>query len=209
MDYLNIGISRKNIREIKAVQFGIPSDVEITLDSTCKVKKTSLKNVKKVKNTDVDTKNPSKQSVYDKTMGVIENNDPCVTCGCDVLECPGHFGRIHLNDLIIHSKFLKQVVDILKCVCEKCSTSLISKEEAELLGLMRYKMKDRLENFVKVSIKISKCSKCNNPCPKYSSIVKDIVVKKSYLKKIWIAIIVIAGLSFILGQFAIYLFSGF
>jgi len=34
------------------------------------------------------------------------------------------------------------------------------------------------------------------------------IFKKSYLKKIWIAIIVIAGLSFIIGQFAIYLFYG-
>ncbi|KKS03931.1 MAG: hypothetical protein UU56_C0012G0005 [Candidatus Curtissbacteria bacterium GW2011_GWA2_41_24] len=33
--------------------------------------------------------------------------------------------------------------------------------------------------------------------------------KRSYLKKIWIAIIVIAGLSFIIGQFAIYLLYGF
>jgi len=32
--------------------------------------------------------------------------------------------------------------------------------------------------------------------------------KRSYLKKIWIAIIVIAGLSFIIGQFAIYLLYG-
>ena len=33
-----------------------------------------------------------------------------------------------------------------------------------------------------------------------------IIFKKSYLKKIWIAIIIIAGLSFIFGQFALYLF---
>jgi len=32
--------------------------------------------------------------------------------------------------------------------------------------------------------------------------------KRSYLKKIWIAIIILAGLSFIIGQFALYLFYG-
>lgn len=32
--------------------------------------------------------------------------------------------------------------------------------------------------------------------------------KPSYLKKLWIAVIVIAALSFIIGQFAIYLFYG-
>ena len=32
--------------------------------------------------------------------------------------------------------------------------------------------------------------------------------KRSYLKKIWIVIIVIAGLSFIFGQFALYLLYG-
>ncbi len=32
--------------------------------------------------------------------------------------------------------------------------------------------------------------------------------KRSYLKKIWVAIVVIAALSFIVGQFAIYLFYG-
>ena len=34
------------------------------------------------------------------------------------------------------------------------------------------------------------------------------IFKKSYLKKIWIAVIIIAGLSFIIGQFAIYLYYG-
>ena len=32
--------------------------------------------------------------------------------------------------------------------------------------------------------------------------------KRSYLKKIWIIIIVITGLSFIIGQFALYLVYG-
>ena len=32
--------------------------------------------------------------------------------------------------------------------------------------------------------------------------------KRSYLKKIWIAIIVLAGLGFIVGQFTLYLFYG-
>lgn len=32
--------------------------------------------------------------------------------------------------------------------------------------------------------------------------------KRSYLKKIWVAIVIIAALSFIVGQFAIYLFYG-
>ena len=32
--------------------------------------------------------------------------------------------------------------------------------------------------------------------------------KRSYLKKIWIIIIVIVGLSFIIGQFALYLVYG-
>lgn len=32
--------------------------------------------------------------------------------------------------------------------------------------------------------------------------------KKSYLKKLWLAIIIIVALSFIIGQFAIYLFYG-
>lgn len=34
------------------------------------------------------------------------------------------------------------------------------------------------------------------------------IFKRSYLKKIWIAVIIITALSFIVGQFAIYLFYG-
>ena len=34
------------------------------------------------------------------------------------------------------------------------------------------------------------------------------IFKRSYLKKIWIFVIILAGLSFIVGQFAIYLLSG-
>lgn len=32
--------------------------------------------------------------------------------------------------------------------------------------------------------------------------------KHSYLKKLWIAIVILAGISFIVGQFALYLFYG-
>lgn len=35
-----------------------------------------------------------------------------------------------------------------------------------------------------------------------------ILFKKRYLHKLWIALIIIASLSFIVGQFAIYLYSG-
>lgn len=164
---------------ITSIQFGVASPEEIIAMSVCEVNKTILKEKK-------DKKIDMYNSVYDPRMGIIKNNGECETCNKNMIECPGHFGHIVLNEPIIHPKFFKKVVMILKCVCESCSASLITKDQAMLYGLLKYKSQDRLKNILEKSEKIQMCPNCNDVCPKY--IVKDNNIKKYYSEKKYISV---------------------
>ena len=64
--------------------------------------------------------------VHDPRMGVTDRDAMCGTCGCDAIECPGHFGHIALAKPVFHAMFFDIVKKILNCVCYKCSKCLIS-----------------------------------------------------------------------------------
>lgn len=150
MEFLSIGLSNPNFREIKSIQFGIESHEEIKSDSTCSIEKPNLK----------DKSNMG--TVYDPRMGIVENNEICETCGQDSISCPGHFGVINLNGYIVHPRFVKTVLDILNCVCSLCSKPFISNDEIELLGLGKQKGKDRFAKILKEVDKRTRCNDCGN-----------------------------------------------
>lgn len=147
---LQIGI-RSLYTNVSCLQFGIASPAEILAQSVCEITDTSLKNAddylpgkkpdgraKKVDNVDrKKNEDPLKNTIYDQRMGVIGAGQTCKTCGNGHLICPGHFGHIKLPIHVIHPKFFKTVLMILKCVCESCSACLVTRESAELLGVFK------------------------------------------------------------------------
>ncbi len=171
--YLNIGI-KSHFSEIAYLQFGVASPTEISEISVCEVTSTCLRST---------SKNESlRGSVYDPRMGVIGNNGECATCGNNSIVCPGHFGHIVLEEPIMHPKFFKTIVSIIKCVCESCSACLIPREQAKLCGLLKYKTYNRLKQMVEKCSKIKSCPACDEPCPTY--VVKENKnVKKYYGNK--------------------------
>ena len=71
-------------------------------------------------------------SVNDPRMGSSDRNVRCKTCDCKsegsgskVDDCPGHFGHIELCRPVYHCGFIKEVVEILRCVCFHCSRLLL------------------------------------------------------------------------------------
>ena len=71
-------------------------------------------------------------SVNDPRMGSSDRNMRCKTCDCKsegsgskVDDCPGHFGHIELCRPVYHCGFIKEVVEILRCVCFHCSRLLL------------------------------------------------------------------------------------
>ena len=45
-------------------------------------------------------------TVYDKRLGVIENNETCILCESTPEHCPGHFGFIRFEKMINHPKMI-------------------------------------------------------------------------------------------------------
>ncbi|MBS3138882.1 DNA-directed RNA polymerase subunit A' [Candidatus Woesearchaeota archaeon] len=68
---------------------------------------------------------PVDGGLMDVRLGVIDPGLRCKTCGGRLKECPGHFGYIELARPIIHFKFVRIVLDILRSSCKTCGHILI------------------------------------------------------------------------------------
>src|SRR3989344_5533598 len=68
---------------------------------------------------------PVDGGLMDVRLGVIDPGLRCKTCGGRLKECPGHFGYIELARPIIHYKFVRIVLDILRSSCKSCGHILI------------------------------------------------------------------------------------
>ena len=68
---------------------------------------------------------PFLYATLDLRMGTTEKNFKCKTCGCDLSECPGHFGHLELAKPCLHVGFVPQILKVLRCVCFHCSKLLV------------------------------------------------------------------------------------
>ena len=57
---------------------------------------------------------PVDGGLMDVRLGVIDPGLRCKTCGQKLKECPGHFGYIELARPVIHIRFVKLVLDLLR-----------------------------------------------------------------------------------------------
>ena len=175
--FLNLGIA-KNYGTVAYLQFGIASPTEILEQSVCEINNTGLKNDTQERK---DQKDPRLNTVYDPRMGILSHYEKCQTCGNNTNVCPGHFGHIMLEEPVIHPKFFKQIISVLKCVCNTCSRILVTEDNMKLLGLMRYKTWDRLKYVVERSLKVDQCPFCADPVARY--VLKDGKLKIYYKDK--------------------------
>jgi len=150
-------------KQIQFVQFGILSPDDILKFAVCEIVKTSTRG------------QDLTGTPYDERMGALDNGKECLTCGFDNMTCPGHFGYIRLEEPIYNPKYIRTVLQILKCVCVNCSQPRISKEHAELQGLLKKVRGNRLKAFVGKCEKLSVCSVlgCGSPLPKFE--YKDVI----------------------------------
>ncbi len=160
----------QNIKEIDSIVFGVYSTEEIKQMAVCKVD------------------NPKKSgygTVYDERMGPSDSCKPCETCSQNIEICPGHFGYIELNEMIIHPLFYKRVIAFLNCFCLNCGRLLLIKEQINLCGLNKYKGESR---FTKIQEKLKKVDMCcheNCGCdqPKCKFSTSDNSIYKVYENK--------------------------
>ena len=71
---------------------------------------------------------PKIGGLFDPRMGVLDNGKECRSCGQTNHKCPGHFGHFKLARPVYYIQFLPFVLNVLSCVCIRCSKLLIDKK---------------------------------------------------------------------------------
>ncbi len=74
---------------------------------------------------------PVDGGLMDIRLGVIDPGLRCKTCGGKLKECVGHFGYIAVARPVIHIKFIKIVLNILRGTCRECCRVLLTDADAK------------------------------------------------------------------------------
>jgi len=132
--------------EIESINFGHYSSDEIIKNAVCKITENKLS---------------GNGSLYDKRMGILEENDTCSSCKLNYKECPGHFGYIQLNTPILHPLYHRQIISFLKCFCFSCYSFVITREHLYINSLLKYKGETRFNLILHTLEKIDNCQHCS------------------------------------------------
>lgn len=158
-------------RSVKAIQFGLLDPNVIREGSVCEITKPET----------YEGSEPVTNGLFDPRMGVIDRGPVCASCNNKSEMCPGHFGHIELALPVYHMHFINIVMKLLPCVCFRCSTILVKKNNKRLLKDLEGKEKgDRFQVVYEASTKSQKSSRCcyNTSCQyvqpaKYTMLTSD------------------------------------
>jgi len=106
------------LEPIVGIQFGIFSPEEIERRSVVEI----------TSHTTYDGNEPKIGGLFDPRMGVLDNGKQCRSCGQTNHHCPGHFGHYRLARPVYYIQFFPWVLNVLRCVCVRCSKLLIDKD---------------------------------------------------------------------------------
>ena len=115
------------IQSIVGIQFGIFSPEEIERRSVVEITNAGT----------YDGNEPRIGGLFDPRMGVLDNGKTCRSCGQTNHLCPGHFGHFKLARPVYFIQFFPTILNVLKCVCVRCSKLLIDKEIHTDIGRRR------------------------------------------------------------------------
>ncbi|MBW2993164.1 DNA-directed RNA polymerase subunit A' [Candidatus Woesearchaeota archaeon] len=118
---------------------------------------------------------PVDGGLMDTRLGVIDPGLKCKTCGSKLKECCGHFGYIELARPVIHIKFVKEVLDLLRSTCAECGRILIPQEkigrylanlnEVEKEGGLEAR-REQIKTYIRELKTQNKCPHCSAKQPK-------------------------------------------
>jgi DNA-directed RNA polymerase subunit A' len=122
---------------------------------------------------------PVDGGLMDVRLGVIDPGLRCKTCGQKLKECPGHFGFIELARPVVHIRFVKLVLDLLRSTCRECGGLLIPKNK-----LNQYKddldrieqnegQNERRERIVEIIAELKNINKCPHCAAKQKKITLE------------------------------------
>src|SRR3989344_751477 len=125
---------------------------------------------------------PVDGGLMDLRLGVIDPGLICKTDGLKLKESLGHFGYIELARPVVHIKFVRQILDLLRSTCKACGRVLIPEEkvkkyvailnkesETEDLETRRRKVKEIVSKY-----------KAKDKCPHCNAKQEKIKIEKPY-----------------------------
>lgn len=130
---------------------------------------------KLIDNPDLDPKTIN--GVNDRKLGTTDRALACQTCNKGI--CDGHLGYVELAAPLYHPMFLKSVAHILTCLCPSCGQLLITQQEAESAGLLKYTGRQRLKHMAEYCSKTVRCvrgAKCQDLPRIYKGQEKDDII---------------------------------
>ena len=142
-----------DIESIVGVQFSIFSPEEIERSSVVEI----------TSQTPYEGNEPKIGGLFDPRMGVLDNGKICRTCGQTNHGCPGHFGHYRLTRPVYYIQFLPMIMNVLKCVCIRCSKLRIDKDLHK--DLLHRKGEARWKEVLALSSNIKRCGQeCEDGC---------------------------------------------
>ena len=133
------------IEPIVGIQFGIFSPDEIERRSVVEV----------VSKDTFDGNEPKIGGLFDPRMGVLDNGKTCRSCGQTNHNCPGHFGHYKLARPVYFIQFFPMIMNVLNCVCIRCSKLLIDKNHHQ--ALLKKKGEARWRAVLTACANITRC----------------------------------------------------
>ena len=107
-----------DIQPVVGIQFGIFGPEEIEKRSVVEITNTGT----------YDGNEPRIGGLFDPRMGILDNGKTCRSCGQTNHGCPGHFGHYKLARPVYFIQFFPYILNVLNCVCVRCSKLLVDKE---------------------------------------------------------------------------------
>jgi DNA-directed RNA polymerase II subunit RPB1 len=133
------------IEPIVGIQFGIFSPEEIERRSVVEITNAGT----------FDGNEPRIGGLFDPRMGVLDNGKTCRSCGQTNHNCPGHFGHYKLARPVYFIQFFPMVLNVLDCVCIRCSKLLIDKNVHK--SLLKKRGESRWKAVLALCKNISRC----------------------------------------------------
>ena len=133
------------IEPIVGIQFGIFSPEEIERRSVVEITTHSV----------YEGSEPKIGGLFDPRMGVLENGKTCRSCGQTNHNCPGHFGHYKLARPVYYIQFFPYILNVLNCVCIRCSKLLVDKQLHK--GALKHRGEARWREILNRCGSISRC----------------------------------------------------
>ena len=141
------GIHRpdSDIQPVVGIQFGIFSPDEIEKRSVVEITNSGT----------YDGNEPRIGGLFDPRMGILDNGKTCRSCGQTNHGCPGHFGHYKLARPVYFIQFFPYIVNVLNCVCVRCSKLLVDKERHK--AVMKRRGEARWRAVLNLCSNIARC----------------------------------------------------